>query len=71
MIVDVASIDHEHLAGHPLITFMPTLTMRQKAFADFFDSQLPCVGPIGPRLHLAFNANAESVSGFLGWEMFA
>src|ERR1700738_1842666 len=71
MIIDVASIDREHLARHALIALVPPLAIFEETLASNLDRDLVCGGAIGPSLHLAFNADAEGVGGFLIWEMLA
>jgi hypothetical protein len=68
MIIDVASIDREHLPRHALITLVPPLAIFEKTLASNFDRNLVRGGP---SLHPAFNANAECVGSFLVWEMLA
>jgi hypothetical protein len=71
MVIYVASIDREHLACHALITLVPPLAIFKETLASIFDGYLIRSGAIGPSLHLAFNADAEGVGGFLVWEMLA
>ena len=71
MIIDVASIDGEHLARHALITLFPSLAIFEETLASNFDRNLVRGGAIGPSLHLAFNADAERVGNFFVWEMLA
>src|SRR5882672_9533903 len=70
MIVDMPSIDREHLAGHSLIALIPALAVFKKAFASGLDRHLVRSGAIGPGLHLAFNADAASKRG-TGWRATA
>jgi len=57
--------DHEHLARHPLIALVSAFAVLYKAFADLFDGNFVRIRPIGARLHLAFDLNAECIGRLL------
>ena len=71
VIVDVASIDREHLSRHSLITTQATFTVIEEALARCFNCELACIRPIDARGKLAFHADAKCISGFLIGEVLA
>jgi hypothetical protein len=65
VVIYVSFVNREHLARHALIAFVSAPAMLQEALANLFDRHLVRIGPIGARLHLAFDMNAEGISGLL------
>src|SRR5262245_106653 len=71
MIVDVASIDREHLSRHSLIATQAAFAMFNETFTRCVDCDLACIRPIDARGKLAFDADAESIGSFLIGEVLA
>src|SRR5258708_11129612 len=71
VIVYVPSINSEHLPRHALIAFISARTMLQEALASLPDCHLVGIGSISAHLHLAFDMNAERISGLLAQAMLA
>src|SRR5262249_39080195 len=71
VIVNVASIDRQHLPRHPFITTQTTRTVVEEALARCFKGELACIRPIDARGKLAFDVDTKCISSFLIGEVLA